>query len=133
MDTTLEKELMEATEGLLYQSESDYPFEYVEWDLPDNHSLTEEQVRHCSGHPTDAPVAVQSFDELFERLTQVKDWYGEEETKTAGQYRTLKEKLEKELTEIQVFRIGSIEIDVFILGKSPTGKWAGLKTKAVET
>ncbi len=133
MDTNLKKILTEATGGLLYQSESDYPFEYVEWDLPESQSLTEEQVRRCSGRPPDAPVVVQSLAKLFGRLTEVKDWYGEEETRTAGQYAALKEKLEKELTGIQVFRIGSIETDVFILGKSPSGKWAGLKTKAVET
>jgi hypothetical protein len=133
MNTNLEKILTEATDGLLYPSESDYPFEYVEWDLPDSKSLTEEQVRRCSGQSSDAPVVVQSLDKLFGQLTEVKDWYGEEETKTAGQYAALKEKLEKELTDIQVFRIGSIETDVFIIGKFPAGKWAGLKTKAVET
>lgn len=133
MEQTPEQILTEATKGLLYQSESDYPFEYVEWEISEDQTLTEDHVRRCTGLPPDAPVTVLSADKFFGSLTEMKDWYGEEETKTAGQYLTLKEKLEKTLTDLQVFKTGAVEVDIYILGKSPSGKRAGLQTKAVET
>jgi len=64
MDTNLEKILTEATDGLLYQSESDYPFEYVELDLPDSKSLTEEQVRRWLDDISDFMTRAETFSAL---------------------------------------------------------------------
>jgi hypothetical protein len=41
--------------------------------------------------------------------------------------------LKAELTDLRVYRVGSTDIDVYILGKHPSGAWLGLKTKVVET
>jgi hypothetical protein len=34
---------------------------------------------------------------------------------------------------LQVYRLGKIEIDVYVVGETPTGNLAGLSTKVIET
>jgi hypothetical protein len=41
--------------------------------------------------------------------------------------------LKQNLSQLQVYRVGSIDIDAYIVGITPGGKWAGLSTKLVET
>jgi hypothetical protein len=133
MEQNLERTLTEAAKDLLYPSESDYPFEYFAWDLSEGNPLTDAQVRKFTDRGSDAPVKEVPFADFFDRLTQVKDWYGDEEKRTAEQFAALRDKLGQLLADLRVFRVGTVEIDVYIVGKSPSGKWAGLRTKSVET
>jgi len=32
-----------------------------------------------------------------------------------------------------VFRVGKVKVDVFVVGKTADGDWAGLRTTSVET
>jgi hypothetical protein len=41
--------------------------------------------------------------------------------------------LEENLADLTVFRIGSIRIDIYVVGLDADGNLAGIKTKAVET
>ncbi len=133
MEQNLEQTLTEAARDLLYPSESDYPFEYFAWDLSEGNPLTDAQVRKYTDRGADTPVKEVPFADFFDRLTQVKDWYGDEEKRTAEQFATLRDKLGQLLADLRVFRVGTVEIDVYIVGKSPSGKWVGLRTKSVET
>lgn len=133
MEQNLEKVLSEASKDLLYPSESDYPFHYFEWDLSDSTALTEAQIRKYTDQDSSAPVQELPFEEFFGKLTAVKDWYGEEEKRITEQFAALRDKLEQLLAEIHVFKVGTLESDVYIAGKSPSGKWVGLRTKSVET
>jgi hypothetical protein len=45
----------------------------------------------------------------------------------------LQELLKQKLKDVQVYRIGSIQIDVFIIGQMKDGGYGGLRTKVVET
>jgi hypothetical protein len=133
MENIIKQTLTQASEGLLFPSESDYPFEYVEW--PDNGkaSLTKKVVRKMIAKPDDTPVRTVSLDRFFKPVTEVKDWYGEEEKAATEKFIALKKIIENNLTNVKVFRVGEIEIDVFITGKSASGQWAGLATKVIET
>ena len=133
MENKLQHTLTETAKDLYYPSESDYPFEYFEWDVPKETELDEKRVRQLTGHSADTPVSVKTLDDFFKNVTQVKDWHGEEEKATVQRFVTLKETLEKELSHLRVYRLGSVEIDAYITGQTPEGKWAGLKTKVVET
>lgn len=133
MEQNLEQTLTEAAKGLLYPSESDYPFEYFEWDLSEGNPLTDAQVRKYTDRGSDAPVKEVPFADFFGRLTEVKDWYGEEEKGTVERFAALRDRLTQLLADLRVFRVGTTEIDVYIAGKSPSGKWVGLRTKSVET
>ncbi len=133
MENKLQLTLTELSKGLLYPSESDYPFEYFEWDLPPNTTLDEKTVREATKASRNTPVATKTLDDFFKNVTQIKDWYGEEEKASVQQYIALKQTIEKELADPRVYRIGEVEIDAYITGKKADGKWAGLKTKVIET
>jgi Nuclease A inhibitor-like protein len=122
--------LKQASEGLLYTSESDYPFQVFSWPtIP----LSPEQVLTQTGHPKNTPVQVVGLDKFFAQVTQEKDWYGPEEKATVAKYLQLVETLKSSLKDIQVYRVGETELDVYIVGMTSTGSLAGLSTKLVET
>jgi hypothetical protein len=45
----------------------------------------------------------------------------------------LRQFLEQNLTDLKVFRIGRIRLDVYVVGLDSEGNLAGVKTVAVET
>ena len=120
--------LREAIKDLLYQSESDEPFEVVDW----------KNVAHFGSETLlkgrkDIVAQVIPLEDFFKDLTEEKKWHGAEEKAAVKRYRKLKETINKHLADVKVFRIGKIEMDIFIVGKTKAGVWAGIKTKAVET
>jgi Nuclease A inhibitor-like protein len=65
--------------------------------------------------------------------TQAEDWHDEEEREIVQRFQHLVSVLKQNLSNIQVYRVGSIEIDAYILGVTPSGNWMGLSTQLVET
>jgi Nuclease A inhibitor-like protein len=104
--------LKQASAGLRYTSESDFPFEVFSWPLD---TLTPKKLLAQTGQPKD------------------KDWYGPEEKATVARYQQLVKLLQSALSDIQVYRVGETELTVYIVGKTPEGSLAGLSTKVVET
>jgi hypothetical protein len=49
-----------------------------------------------------------------------------------GRFNQLRSVFEFDLCDVRVFRVGNVNIDFCIVGKTKDGEWAGLKTKAVE-
>ena len=128
IDTALEQ----AIQGLLYMSETDAPFEIIHW--PDEAAgLDAKRVRQLSGHKPKDPVRTTSVDDFFKPLTDYQAWFGAAEKATAQKYRKLQNVIQQHLADPQVFRVGKIQIDIFIVGRSSQGDWAGVKTRAVET
>ena len=74
-----------------------------------------------------------AVDGFFAIATQEEDWHDEEERETAKRFQNLVRILKQNLSQLQVYRVGSIEIDVYIIGMTPGGDWAGLSTQVVET
>jgi hypothetical protein len=133
METSWQQILKQASEGLLFPSESDYPFAYFEWDFPADQPLTEQTVRKQIQTKEETPVKVLTLDGFFKNVTAVKDWYGEEELAQTQKFKQLQEELQKNLSDVQVYKVGAVEIDAYIVGKTAEGKWAGLSTKVIET
>ncbi|CAN5662563.1 nuclease A inhibitor family protein [soil metagenome] len=79
------------------------------------------------------PVEERNFEDLFKRLTEIQEWFGDEETRTANRFSELKEILMKNLRSLKVFKIGRIEIDIYIVGLDADNILKGVWTKAVET
>lgn len=79
------------------------------------------------------PVEERVFDDFFKRLTEMQEWFGDEETATANRFSELKEMLSKNLKDVKVFKVGKIEVDVYIVGLDSENVLAGVWTKAVET
>jgi len=132
MPGDIDNALKEATKGLLYTSETDAPFEVVHWPA-DGDVLDAKKVLQLSGHPLNERVERMSIDEFFEELIKTRSWFGAEEKAAAKKYQQLLAVIQQQLTGAQVFRVGEIQIDIFIVGKTAQGDWAGVQTKAVET
>lgn len=111
-------------------SESDYPFEAFQWETLEP---TTETVIQQTNHTPDTPVEVVPLDEFFQNATQEQDWHNDQEKETVAKFKALVETLKTNLSDIQVYRLGTVVLDVYIIGKTSTGDVTGLSTKVVET
>jgi len=130
-DDQLIDELREATRGLLFMSESDYPLEVVRWE-----SVAEpapDFLRGLTGHADSEPVETQSAEEFFRAAASEAEWKGEEELAAARKFQTLLRLLEENLSGVRAFRVGTINMPVYVVGRSPSGAWLGVSTRVVET
>jgi hypothetical protein len=123
--------LQEATDGLLWMSESDYLFEVVYWQA--RSSITPQELLKLTNHSSDTAITTVNFDAFFENVTQPQEWHGELERETVQRYQHLVEILKTHLSDLQVYRVGNIHLDVYIIGKTTSNELAGIATQAVET
>lgn len=131
MTDSISDRLQKASEGLLFLSETDAPFEVIHW--PAQGELTQVKLLQLTEHLPDTPVKQQTIDDFFAIATQEEDWHDEEERETAKRFQHLVRVLKQNLLQLQVYRVGSVEIDVYIIGVTDGGGLAGLSTKLVET
>jgi hypothetical protein len=130
-DESLARQIRKIAEGLYYISETDAevsPFTGTRAD-----AATKENLLRQTGNKPDAPVEEREFAAFFTRLTKIEDWFGDEEKHSAAKFARLKELLESNLKDLKVFKVGRIEIDVYVVGLDSENRLAGIKTKAVET
>ncbi|MDQ5845871.1 MAG: nuclease A inhibitor family protein [Acidobacteriota bacterium] len=109
-------ELKNASTGLLVMSESDYPFELIQWS--GETAITSEYL--CS--VSDRPEATRIEE------TDTKRFLGENE-----RFRKLQAVIESNLADVKVYKVGAINIPVYIVGRSPEGSWLGLSTRLIQT
>lgn len=130
-NTEITDKLKQASDGLLCMSESEYPFEVFLWEgvAP----VTEVKVLQQTNHASDTPVQVVTVDDFFRVATTPEDWHEEQEKEMVKRFQALVETIKANLNNPQVYRLGKIEIDAYIVGETPTGNLAGLSTKVVET
>lgn len=110
------EELENACEGLVYISETDAAVEPFF-----DEEFSEENFEEIG------------FHEFFKKLTRNREWFGREEKRRAARFAKLRDVLEENLTDLKVYRSGRIKIDIFVVGKDESGRFAGVRTRAVET
>lgn len=128
-DEVLLERLRQAIDGLRWHSESDYPFEVFWWE---GGRLTLETLIERTGYQTDT-IEVLQLDRAFDRVTQVDDGHDAEQAEEVRRYQNLMALLQETLDEIVVFRLGKIEIAIYIVGTTVEGNLAGIHTTAIET
>ena len=126
--------LEQAAEGLTYTSESDRPFEPFElaggaagWPYG-----VDEFARRI-GAPAGARREESALQRFFAPHIESTDPYDAQTQALRPRYEVLRALLSSSLREVRVFRIGSIEIDCYVVGDAGGGKLSGLHTVAVET
>lgn len=127
----LASEIKKAVENLYYMSETDagiVPFIGNKAD-----SVTAANLISQTQSDEKSKVTEIKFDEFFSNLTKIENWFGDEENRTAQKFSGLKDLLEKNLKDLKVFKIGQIEIDIYIVGLDSQSVLTGIKTSAVET
>lgn len=129
-DQELIGQFSQASKGLLWLSESDYPFEVIYWENLDD--INAKLLELTDSNP-ETTIEVKELESFFKRATEEKDWYEEEEMAECKHYQELVNLLKTHLTDIKVYRVGSCEVNCYILGKTDSGAIAGLSTISVET
>lgn len=132
MSTQIMQTLDQAVDGLLYTSESDEPFEVVCWP-DDGKPLDANKLFELISCPPGTPVTLISLDDFFKDLITVQSWYGNAEKATVQKYRNLEEIIRWNLRDVRVFRVGEVQVGIYIVGVTSEGDWAGVKTISVET
>jgi hypothetical protein len=114
--------LKKASANLEYPSESDTPFDVFHWGKATSPALEQVQARAGKAR-TIEEVHVPTF---FQQLTQSDD---------ADRFAALERALNQTLSEIKIYRVGvgEVKVDVYLIGKTKSGEWAGLHTVSVET
>lgn len=123
----------ELLKDLYYPSESDEPLAYVNYPVPFEPPLTPGHVRDLILATPEIYVEEIPEAEFWEPVVTNQDWYGEEEKNRTARFTELRQQLETVLTDRQGFRVGEIEVGLYLLGRKADGFWAGLKTTVVET
>ena len=118
MDDKTLAALRTAADELLYPSESDAPFEPFVWERVEN---TTAAVQRLAQLPRTTDCQQVSLDDFFGDLLEEKE------------FRSLRAAIESNLSQVKVYRCGSIKVMYLIVGTDSEGRLAGLKTNAVET
>ena len=126
---TLAERIGKVSEGLFYISETDAEI------LPFVGEMTEAVNAETILKQTksDPPVEERDFKDFFKRLTELQEWFGAEEIENANKFAKLRDMLQKNLRDIKVFKVGRIEIDIYVVGLDAQNILTGIQTKAVET
>ncbi len=128
----LSAQIKKAASNLYYTSETDA--EITAFDGKKAEVVTaQELLSQIESAEKSQPIEEKSSDEFFARLTEMQDWFGDEEKATAQKFADLKDLLEKNLKDVKVFRIGKVQIDIYVVGLDAEGNLKGIQTKAVET
>lgn len=128
-EKTFSQQIQEIVKDLYYISETDseiFPFVGERAENISAETLLQQLGRKDS-------VEERDFEDFFKRLTDMQEWFGDTETTAANKYSALKELFLKNLKDIKVFKIGKIEVDIYIVGLGAENIIAGAWTKAVET
>jgi hypothetical protein len=110
---TTQNKLEIAASGLLMMSESDYPFDYIHTD--------ESQLND----------ALVTIEHLLRNLANPETRSVNAET--VSRFQNLMATFKQELHDITVYRVGEIQVHVFILGFTADGTVAGMRTLLIET
>jgi hypothetical protein len=124
--------LKTASAGLLYQSETDAPFEVVLWE-GEQGKPDKARVLELAGLPPSTPAKTKGLDSFFKDAVKQESWHDNEEKAEVQRFKQLVETLKENLSDVKVFLVGGgPESEVFIVGRTESG-WVGLKTKVVQT
>ncbi len=114
--------LKKASKGLQFTSETQAPLEPFAWQGGDK--LTQERVLELAGAEKGTEVEEMGLEDFFRAVP----------SEDKAKFQKLAKVLKEQLAGVKVYKVGEeAEKDVFIVGKTADGHWAGLKTQVVET
>lgn len=120
-------------DGLISISETDAPFEVIDLG-PATVGLQGVDFRAACQAPKSATVEIeQGVDDFFKNTAVPQSWHDDDQKALVPRFAAVKQYLEKELSGLATVRVGEVQIHVFLVGLSSTGRCEGFKTFAVET
>jgi hypothetical protein len=124
-------ELERAVHDLLVMSETDAPIYPFLWPQP--LPFTPEAVLAVAGLPPETRVEELSLERFFAPRVVEREGMDAADKATVARFHALQRLLTEHLTDIHVYRVGRIEIQVWIVGTTREGQVAGVTTQVVET
>jgi hypothetical protein len=125
-------ELMEASEGLQMLSETDATFEFYHHEKPED-KFGEDIVVEWDGKPGGTKIEVLSLDEFFKNMTEAHAGATEEQKQNTERFKKLQAKLEELLEDVKAYKLSDLIMPVYLIGRTESGDYAGLKTIVVES
>ncbi|MBC5773551.1 sugar-non-specific nuclease inhibitor NuiA-like protein [Pontibacter sp. KCTC 32443] len=129
----LQGELMPLIDGLLMRSETDSPFEFYYFDNTQNLPLDAETAAKLTGKTNSTEIKTEPLDYFFRNMVRLYPEDGEDRKQEAQRFALLQQKLQELLRDVQVYKADEISITAYILGTTPEGDIAGIRTVVVET
>lgn len=122
-----------AAEGLLFISESESPFEYVELPGEATAELTADAVRAALGEAEGTSASETTLDRWLAGHIEEADPADPVAQENVPKFQALKQALTESLADVKVFRLGDAQVRYYALGRAPDGRVAGLAASALET
>lgn len=127
----IKAEIRKICKGLFYISETDAPVDLFDLeDLPKQERKELQEKFEAAERSDDRQVTI---DDFFQRPAAEKEWHTPSQKTAAKKYRKLWKIFSDELSEPNVYRVGAIRIDIYVVGKTEDGSMIGIRTRAVET
>lgn len=123
--------IAKAADGLLFSSEADYPLEPFTWTDPA--PFAPEALYKLAKLPESTPVTREDPKVFFAPMLHLPDDPTPEARARVTRFRSLVRVLRRYLGDLAVYKLGSVEMPAFIVGRLADGTIAGLRTTVVET
>ena len=114
---------------LWFPSETEAPWKLPTWEIENSVPPELLQVLH---RVPQTPIITSSWTDLMARVQQRCQGYGAEGHKVMQQHQALFEFLHQACNRIQVFRVGTVTVDIVVVGEIDDG-YVALQTQSVET
>ncbi|MBI5611359.1 MAG: hypothetical protein HY902_20975 [Deltaproteobacteria bacterium] len=128
------KNVLPWAKGVLWMSESDYPFDAVGLASAPAANLSTAtlsptpspaELLAALGLPATAPTQTWPADKLYAALVQ--------QGQNAAKIQALRSAVEAQGTGWTVIRVGTVQVQLYLVGRSPCGALVGLHTVSIET
>lgn len=123
--------LAKATDGLLFSSEADYPLEPFTWTEPE--PFSPDALYKLTSLPAATPVTQEQVGDFFAPMLRLDDEPSAAARQRVARFRTLVRLLRRYFRDLAVYKLGTVEMPTFIVGRLHDGTIAGLRTTVVET
>lgn len=131
-DDELRATLERAASGLLYTSESDYPLAWFARDLDRQQPLGADTFVRIAGEDTAGVVEQISLDDFLRREIE-PDPFDSVAVAAIPRWTALRDTLRAELRDVTVFRVGTIAVRCYAVGRDRFGRVVGYSTVSIET
>ena len=121
--------LEEAIAGLWYPSETDAPLAIAIYADP-NFDAT--SLGHQLGVKADT-FEQRPADEFFRRIFDNFYWSTPQGSHLTQRYKRLQEVLQTHLQDLNFYRVGAVDVNLYLLGRHASGCYVGVYTHMIET
>lgn len=118
-------------DGLFVMSETDAPLKPFVWKKVA--MIDDSLLRKKAKKDGESMIETLSIEDFFRNMVTPQDWHSEQEKTDVLKFQLVLENISSTLSEPKVYKIGDAKKEVFLVGKTKEGEYAGLKTYVVET